>query len=359
MSALICPYCREKLLQIPLHGRVSHICPLRHGRALATSAVRRWLMRDAVGIFDQAVAKSKTGKLRCPRCAQGMRVFKVGIQLELDQCTNCDLTWFDLAEHDKLPNRPAEDLEKEANASVIEVDVQEGLLFRAGMSPYENVIGDTKAFPVGTLLMILAFTLASFLMKVHGWEYFVFDARHPLRGLGLPLFLSIFAHAGASHLVGNILFFFLPANVVESTLGDKVLWQVFLLAGLGGALFQAVLSPNSVSLGASGGIAGIYTVLCLTQPQAIYVTQFRQFGPRAMPRLGLMFFTFTARVPFVFIFLSWFLLQLLGVIQQIAVPGRGRVGYLAHLGGILVGAAYVFVSDLRVISPQGRKDAAN
>jgi membrane associated rhomboid family serine protease len=280
-----------------------------------------------------------------------MKAFRMGAQLVLDQCTDCDVTWFDLAEHDQLPNRPADDLEKEANPSLFELDVQEGLQFRAGRSPYENLIGERQAFPIGTVLLILAFTIATFFARSSGSGLFLFDARHTLRGLGLPLLLSIFAHAGTSHLVGNIFFFFLPATVVESTLGEKVLWQVFLFAGIGGAVFQALLEPSSVSLGASGGIAGIYTVLCLTQPQAAYVTQFRQMGARAMPRLSPMFFTFTAKVPFWRIFASWFLLQLVGVIGQVAQPGRGGVSFLAHLGGILVGAAYVFVSDLKVIGP--------
>lgn len=283
-----------------------------------------------------------------------MRVFRVGAQLELDQCTNCDLTWFDLAEHEKLPNRPPEDLEREANDTPIGFEVEDGLRFRAGMSPYENITGDSRAFPAVTIGLILAFTLATHLAHSGNGGYFIFDGQHPLRGFGIPLVLSLFAHADKWHLVGNIFFFFIPATLLENTLGEKVLWQLFLLAGIGGSLLQAVIEPSSISLGASGGIAGIYTALCLTQPQAVYVQQYHEIWPRALPRLGLSFFTITARVPLWLFFVSWLLQQALGGIVQIG-GGGGKIGYLAHIGGILFGAAYVFCSDLRPMSPQRRQ----
>lgn len=273
-----------------------------------------------------------------------MKLMRFGEALEIDQCESCGLTWFDQGEHEAMPQRNAAEIERDA-ASKLDIEVEPSLQFREGLSPYENVKGDQSKFPVITLLLVLACTVVTYLARGRGYHGFVYHAGRPFAGLGIPALLSNFAHISPAHLIGNMIFFFLPGSLVESTLGEKVLLKVFFYSACASLVAEAVLAPGSRSLGASAAISGIFTVLCLTQPKAVHITQDRGFLFRARS-----FYTITYTVPVWMMYGLWLLTQIMGH-WEILPGGRAGVSYLSHLAGAVTGAAFVFCSDLKVLTP--------
>lgn len=79
----------------------------------------------------------------------------------------------------------------------------------------------------------------------------------------LRLFTSMFIHAGIAHIAFNLFALAYMGGFVERSIGKSKFIALYLLAGLGGALFHGVIasyilgSGDSVLIGASGAISGI------------------------------------------------------------------------------------------------------
>ncbi len=79
----------------------------------------------------------------------------------------------------------------------------------------------------------------------------------------LRLFTSMFIHAGIAHIAFNLFALAYMGGFVERSIGKSKFITLYLLAGLGGALFHGVIasytlgSGDSVLIGASGAISGI------------------------------------------------------------------------------------------------------
>jgi membrane associated rhomboid family serine protease len=280
-----------------------------------------------------------------------MNALRLGADLELDVCRDCGLVWLDRGEQERLPQRSSAEIEDDERGMDqflgVSVAAEEGMRFRPGMSPYENVKGERpSSLPFVTILLICAFALVTKLALANDLEGYVFHSAQPLQGWGIPALLSLFAHANMDHLIGNSLFFFLPAAVLEATLGELVLLQVFFLAGFAGTAVQSFAQPGSSMLGASGAISGVFTVLCLTQPRAVQVSQ------NLLLVNWSSFVTVTSRIPMPLVYAGWLAQQFYGGFMQRIGEGDG-IGYGAHLGGALAGLLYVFFSDLQVLGPGG------
>lgn len=79
----------------------------------------------------------------------------------------------------------------------------------------------------------------------------------------LRLFTSMFIHAGIAHIAFNLFALAYMGGFAERSIGRPKFIVLYLLAGLGGALFHGVIASyilgngNSVLIGASGAISGI------------------------------------------------------------------------------------------------------
>lgn len=125
------------------------------------------------------------------------------------------------------------------------------------------------------------------------------------------LLTSMFLHGGIMHLFLNVYGLILAALFVEPILGRKKFAALYLIAGLCGSLASIWWYPNTISVGASGAIFGLYgAVLALLLTDA-----FPQGGKRGML---LMFGVFVA------------LNLLMGMV--------GGIDNAAHIGGLLSGA---------------------
>ena len=137
-----------------------------------------------------------------------------------------------------------------------------------------------------------------------------------------PFLTSLFIHGGWFHIIGNMWFLWIFGPAVEARLGGARYLLVYLFAGVGAALTQAVFLPASTvpMVGASGAISGVAGAYFLLFPTAWILALIWPFPP------------LFAWFPAAFFLGYWVLIQVLyGVL---GVPG---VAWWAHVGGFAVG----------------------
>lgn len=157
---------------------------------------------------------------------------------------------------------------------------------------------------------------------------------------------AAFLHASTSHLLGNMVFLFLFGCSVELALGRRMYLAFYLLGAVGGSLLSgwAYAGRGGIGLGASGAIAalmGMYAVMYRLRRIRFFYQLFFYFNNATAPALILL--------P------AWVANELL----QHFFSGRS-VGYMAHLGGLLTGAALMALAQRagRVQAPATAAEAA-
>lgn len=149
----------------------------------------------------------------------------------------------------------------------------------------------------------------------------------------------IFLHGHPLHLLLNMLILWYFGSEIEMKIGEKEFFVFFLVCGIGAGLFNfgVNLLFNDVSrltqpiIGASGAIYGILAAYGIF------------FGNRYF----LVFFLFPMKA-------KYFVLVMAAIelITGVQANSSDNVAHFAHLGGMVIGAAYIY---LRFIRPgQGR-----
>ena len=139
----------------------------------------------------------------------------------------------------------------------------------------------------------------------------------PLTLGGQPwrLVTNVFVHFGALHLVANMVALLSAGPIIERIFGRLPFAVLYLTAGIAGSLLSLAAHPLIVSAGASGAIFGVYGALgafVLLQRGAIPRTIFSRLGSVA----------------------GSFILY-----NVVYGAGNSRIDNMAHLGGLLGGAA--------------------
>jgi len=137
------------------------------------------------------------------------------------------------------------------------------------------------------------------------------------------LFTSMFIHGGFAHIFGNMFVFFFIGTALEERVGLKKFMIIYLIAGVCGAITQALVNLNSIipMIGASGAIFGIMGALAYAYPRDEVV----------MPiGIGIMFLT-RIKVIYAVIFFA--------AIETIVVwlDVQDSTAHFAHLGGLVGG----------------------
>lgn len=154
----------------------------------------------------------------------------------------------------------------------------------------------------------------------------------PARGGVVTALTSMFVHAGLFHLLGNMLFFFLSGPFVEDVFGRPLFAALYLLSGCAGTAIHALrFSASDIpTVGASGAIAGVMGAFLV------------RLGASRIQFLYMPFFPFFWRVRFTF-FMPAFVVLPLWFGEQVwyahASSGESGIGWWAHIGGFLFGAA--------------------
>ncbi|MCE2390579.1 MAG: rhomboid family intramembrane serine protease [Proteobacteria bacterium] len=150
----------------------------------------------------------------------------------------------------------------------------------------------------------------------------------------LPLFSSMFLHAGLLHFGGNMLFLWIFGDNVEDRFGHLG-YALFYLAGGAAAGVSHVLSdPGSIAptIGASGAVAAVMGAYFMLHP-----------GARIQSLLLIGFFVTTASVPAVIYLALWFGMQVL----MGATGAQEGVAWWAHAGGFAFGCLAVVLLGRR------------
>jgi membrane associated rhomboid family serine protease len=160
------------------------------------------------------------------------------------------------------------------------------------------------------------------------------DCTEPTRAWPLTATVSMFAHGGWAHLVGNMVFLVAFGIRVEDRLRPARYLVVYLVAGYAATALQGgvelAFSPekdtNIPGIGASGAISGVLGAYVVLFPFARIVSVLLPVFFLRVPALGLL--------P------VWFALQALAGTYGLLHPEEEFVGiaFFAHVGGFLAGA---------------------
>jgi membrane associated rhomboid family serine protease len=140
---------------------------------------------------------------------------------------------------------------------------------------------------------------------------------------------AMFMHGSWSHIIGNMVFLWAFGPEMEDAMGGWRYLAFYLVGGAVGGLAQIAADPGSTipNLGASGAIAAVMGGFMVTYPR-----------DRIRTLLFLGWYVRVTFVPAAALIGFWFLFQLLSF-GAIANTQSGGVAYLAHIGGLLFGAA--------------------
>lgn len=141
----------------------------------------------------------------------------------------------------------------------------------------------------------------------------------------LTLTTNIFLHGSLLHLMGNMLFLWVFGDNVEDAMGHFRFLVFFLVCGTAASLTHAFIDPQSHRplIGASGGVSGVVAAYLILYPRVRIWGLFLKGIPLRLPAYWAIGF--------------WFVLQFLAAFLAI----DDGVGWFAHLGGFVVGAALI------------------
>jgi membrane associated rhomboid family serine protease len=166
----------------------------------------------------------------------------------------------------------------------------------------------------------------------HVFAFLAGSPHYPLGAVVVPLFTSMFVHAGWAHVLGNMWFLFIFGDNIEDYLGHFKYLVFYMLSGLCAMATQIAIYPNSnlPTVGASGAIAGVLGAYFILYPRARVLT---------------WFFVFVFYIPAWIMLGYWFVFQFFAgaATLSMARPGHdvGGVAVWAHVGGFVAGLVMI------------------
>lgn len=300
---------------------------------------------------DHAVLSQLPGQpypIACPGCKDKLTTieFPRGSGSHLETCSNCHGVWLDWSALRRLKGGNRRSLRRLRGRvdrhyhETFEREVES----RQGGDPSMGVFTDwllgidpeiyspTRRTPYMTWTLILVLVFVFFFQFTTGQQYlydtYALTPNDLLAGKEWwTVFTSMFLHANALHLLGNLYFLWLAGDNVEDRLGPWKFLGLYLASGLAGTVFHLLLggSPALPCLGASGAISGLLGAYALFFPRRKIAWRVYYF----------MWYNFLLRIPAWLYFGFWFALQFAMVAMEI--PG---VGFWAHIGGFVLGLGW-------------------
>ena len=138
-----------------------------------------------------------------------------------------------------------------------------------------------------------------------------------------------FLHGSLLHLLVNMLGLWFAGRVLENLLGGWKFLLFYLTCGIIGGIFQLVIDPGPILIGASGAVCGVVAAFSALYPE--------------MQITALLFFVLPVRMR-----AKWLGRLIVIVSVFLILTGlMGNVGNAAHLGGALAGYAFVWLGKAR------------
>ena len=149
------------------------------------------------------------------------------------------------------------------------------------------------------------------------------------------LVTSMFLHGSWLHVIGNMWYLWIFGDNVEDRMGHARFLAFYFVCGIGASAAHVYVDSLSVvpTIGASGAIAGVMGAYFVLYPRS-----------RVLTLVPIIFYYEIVELPAVLLLGVWFLLQLLSVGANAAVPSEGAgIAFVAHAAGFVLGALGVLV----------------
>ncbi|MEJ2241937.1 MAG: rhomboid family intramembrane serine protease [Candidatus Bathyarchaeota archaeon] len=152
-------------------------------------------------------------------------------------------------------------------------------------------------------------------------EYLVFSGQNLLIGRVWTLITGLFLHADPTHLIGNMIFFYIFGNTIENELGAKWVVVPFFVGGVGSFLVSTLFyNPNISMIGASAAIFTLTAIVMLLKP---------------------LKFSFYFLMPLGLVAIIYFSYNLLAA----QINAEGTVSYIGHIIGFSIGIPFGIASS--------------
>ena len=175
--------------------------------------------------------------------------------------------------------------------------------------------------------LIILCTLASLTIWLIGEnqnqivDYLVFSGQNLLNGRIWTLVTGLFLHADPTHLIGNMIFFYIFGNTIENELGTKWVIIPFFVGGIGSFLVSILFYDFSVPMiGASAAIFTLTAIVMLLKP---------------------LKFSFYFLMPLGLVAIIYFSYNLLAA----QINTEGTVSYIGHVIGFSIGIPFGIASS--------------
>ena len=162
-----------------------------------------------------------------------------------------------------------------------------------------------------------ALILASIALSAYSWLYgadFAFSYSALLSKNYILLITAIFAHAGITHLAGNMVFLYIFGGIVERDLGAQKLLFAFFAGGILSFLLSIPFYPGAEMLGASAAIFTLSALAMLTKPMRFSLLLLAPVGVSA---------------------LLYFIYNVVAIAQGVV----SNTAFVSHIIGFLIGVA--------------------
>ena len=171
------------------------------------------------------------------------------------------------------------------------------------------------------LASLLTWLASGYLGNDQILNYLAFSGENLLKGRVWTVITGLFLHANPTHLIGNMVFFYIFGNTIEKELGDKWVLIPFFVGGVASFLLSLLFYDPTVSMvGASAAIFTLTAIVMLLKPL--------QFSFYFLMPLGLV----------AIIYFSYNLLAAQMVIE-------GSVSYIGHIIGFSIGVPFGIASS--------------
>jgi membrane associated rhomboid family serine protease len=167
------------------------------------------------------------------------------------------------------------------------------------------------------LANVIAFFL-EFIFAPHFIQIFALTPRDVVQKFYFwQLVTYMFLHGGFFHLFFNLLMTCFLGNTLESVWGSQKFMKYYLTCGLGGAAFFMIFNFNSIVVGASAAVFGLYIAYGILFPNNyVYI-----------------YFLFPIRAKYFVTFIALFQLAY-------GISGPSGIAYFAHIGGMAAGLLF-------------------
>jgi len=152
-------------------------------------------------------------------------------------------------------------------------------------------------------------------------NYLAFSGENLLKGRVWTVITGLFLHADPTHLIGNMVFFYIFGNTIEKELGDKWVLIPFFVGGVASFLLSLLFYDPTVSMvGASAAIFTLTAIVMLLKP---------------------LQFSFYFLMPLGLVAIIYFSYNLLAAQMNI----EGSVSYIGHIIGFSIGVPFGIASS--------------